>query len=71
MKIIKLELFSLIMILFMTGIMACNAEKEVTERRNLMIPKKSELPRNSRYKENEKRKTYQPNQKKKKNKRLY
>ena len=45
----------------------CNAQKDMTQRRNLMIPQKDELPRNSKYRGVKKRKTYKP--KKKKNKR--
>lgn len=50
---------------------SCNAEKEATERRNLMMPKKSEMSRNSRYKEVEKRKTNNYKVKKSKNKSLF
>jgi hypothetical protein len=51
---------------------ACNAEKEVTERRNYMIPKTSELPRNSLYKEKTHKKTVKTSHKKKKKaKRLF
>ncbi|MBN1416788.1 MAG: hypothetical protein JW973_16950 [Bacteroidales bacterium] len=44
----------------------CSAEKAMNERRNLMIPKRSELPRNSIYKEKPAKKTYKPKIKKKK-----
>jgi hypothetical protein len=50
---------------------ACNAEKEATERRNLMMPKKSEMLRNSRYKEVEKRKTNKVKLNKSKRKSLF
>jgi hypothetical protein len=36
---------------------SCSSAKEVEERKNLMMPKKSEMMRNSRYKEPAKRKT--------------
>jgi hypothetical protein len=50
----------------------CNAEKEAAERRNLMMPKRSELPRNSLYKEKAKKKTYKAKTKKRKRtKRLF
>jgi len=49
----------------------CGAEKEAAERRNYMIPKKSEMARNSRYKEVEKRKTYKVKQNKSKRKSLF
>jgi hypothetical protein len=32
-------------------ICACSADRDVAERRALMIPKKSEVPRNKKYKE--------------------
>lgn len=71
MKSKKLQLYLLVLIIFLAGIAACNAEKDVVERRNLMIPKKSELPRNYRYKEKEAKKTYKAKKKKKKNKSLF
>jgi hypothetical protein len=51
----------------------CNAEKEVAERRNLMMPKKSEQPRNSsHFREPAKKKTYKKKaRKKKKTKKLF
>ena len=50
----------------------CSAEKDYNERRNLMIPKKSELPRNSMYKEPVKKKTYKAKAKKRrKSKKLF
>ena len=57
MKSSKLFIIIWVLLLLVTGITGCNAEKEATERRNLMMPKKSEMARNSRYKEVEKRKT--------------
>jgi hypothetical protein len=51
--------------------MACHAEKEVTERKNLMMPKQSEMIRNSRYKEVEKRKTNKVKQNKSRKKSLF
>jgi hypothetical protein len=71
MKFNRLMVYALSLLIFLSGIIACDAEKEVTERRNLMMPKKSELPRNSRYKENDNRKTNKTKQKRKKNKRLF
>ncbi len=53
-------------------ISCCDAQKEMAERRNLMMPKKSELPRNSLYKEPAKKKTYKAKTKKhRKTKKLY
>lgn len=57
MKSSKLLIIIWILFLLLTGITGCNAEKEALERKNLMMPKKSEMARNSRYKEVEKRKT--------------
>jgi hypothetical protein len=57
MKSSKLFIIIWVLLLLVTGITGCNAEKEATERRNLMMPRKSEMARNSRYKEVEKRKT--------------
>ena len=37
---------------------ACSSYKDMQERKNYMIPKKSELPRNTKYKEAKKKKTY-------------
>lgn len=50
----------------------CGAEKEATERRNLMMPKKSEMMRNeNRYRETSKPKTYKQKHKKRKVKKLF
>ena len=49
--------FGLIVAFFLILTVGCGSEKEATERRNFMIPKKSEMARNNRYKEVEKRKT--------------
>jgi hypothetical protein len=67
----KICFYSLI-ILFIYVISGCDAQKEMAERRNLMMPKKSELPRNSLYKEPSKKKTYKVKTKKtRKTKKLY
>ena len=57
MKINKLVPFILGAVIILAGVLACGTEKEAMERRNLMMPKKSEMQRNDRYKEVEKRKT--------------
>jgi hypothetical protein len=57
MKIRKCAWFGLIFILFFAFTFACSSQKDVTERRNFMMPKKSEMSRNSHYKEPAKRKT--------------
>jgi len=58
--------------LFLYSFTGCGAEKEVNERRNYMMPKTSELPRNSLYKESSKKKTHKAKSKKKnKTKKLF
>jgi hypothetical protein len=52
--------------MFLHSFAGCSADKEVTERRNYMMPKTSELPRNSLYKESAKKKTHKANTKRKK-----
>jgi len=67
----KICLFLLLGI-FLHSFTGCSGEKEVTERRNYMMPKTSELPRNSLYKEPSKKKTNTVKSKnKKKAKRLF
>jgi len=51
--------------MFLHSFTGCNPEKEVSERRNYMMPKKSELPRNSLYKESSKKNTHKASAKKK------
>jgi hypothetical protein len=60
-------LYVLSILIVCSGFYGCNAEKQTAQRRNLMIPQKDELPRNSRYTGVKKRKTTK--QKKKKNNR--
>ena len=50
-------LLLMISMVFVTG---CGGPKDAQQRRNLMIPKKDELPRNKKYNMVEKRKTYKP-----------
>jgi hypothetical protein len=71
MKFNKLILYLLAIIILSSGMMACSAAKEVEERKNLMMPKQSEMPRNSRYKEVEKRKTNKVKLNKSRRKRLF
>jgi hypothetical protein len=52
----KLIIFLLAGVILLPSITACSAAKDVEERKNLMMPKKSEMPPNSRYREQEKRK---------------
>jgi hypothetical protein len=57
--------------LFIALTVGCGAQKEANERRNFMIPKKSEMPKNSRYKEVDKRKTNKIHTSKSKRKSLF
>jgi hypothetical protein len=57
MKTRRITWFGLILILFFAFTFGCGSQKDVTERRNFMMPKKSEMSRNSHYKEPAKRKT--------------
>ena len=52
---VKLLVLKALIILILT---ACSGYKDMQERKNYMIPKKSELPRNRKYKEAKKKKTY-------------
>jgi len=67
-KIFWITLIWLSGLLMATG---CGAEKAATERRNFMIPKTSEMERNSRYREVEKRKTNKIRTQKSKRKSLF
>jgi hypothetical protein len=71
MRISKLILYALACVILLSSVGACSAEKEVTERKNLMMPKKSEMPRNKRYKEAEKRKVNKNKVSKSRNKSLF
>ncbi len=70
MKISRILFFLICLIVFpvMTG---CNAEKQMTQRRNLMMPHKDELPRNSKYTGIKKRKNLKSKKRKKKKRRRY
>ena len=67
MKLSKI-LFFLTILIVLPVFSGCNAEKQMAQRRNLMMPQKDELPRNSKYTGVKKKKTYKPNKKKKNNK---
>lgn len=45
------------LMLMIFTVMSCSSAKDVEERKNLMMPKKSEMKPNARYKEPAKRKT--------------
>lgn len=57
-----------LIMLLMVLVTGCGGPKDARERRNLMMPRKDELPRNKKYKMVEKRKTYKVNKKYKKKK---
>jgi hypothetical protein len=64
-------IFSLAALILLSSAVACSVAKDVEERKNFMIPKKSEMPRNSRYREVEKRKTNHYKPKTARDKRLF
>lgn len=66
-------LFLLAFLIVFSGLAGCSsAEKAATQRQNLMMPEKSDLQRNSKYRPPKKRKTYKPRKHKpKKSKKLY
>jgi hypothetical protein len=70
MKISRI-LFMLAWLIVFSGLSSCSSSKEVAARRNLMMPEKTDLPRNSKYSGTKKKKTYKPKKKKKKSKKLY
>jgi hypothetical protein len=71
MKISRI-LFLLAWLIIFSGISSCSSEKQIAARRNLMMPEKADLPRNSKYQATKKRKTYKPKKhKRKKPKRLF
>ncbi|MBN1599312.1 MAG: hypothetical protein JW894_13545 [Bacteroidales bacterium] len=60
----------LIFLFLSTGFIGCSSsEKAATQRRNLMMPEKTDLPRNSKYVESKKKKTYKPKKHNKRKKR--
>ncbi len=67
----KIIWFGLILALLFTFAFGCSSQKDVTERRNFMMPKKSEMARNSHYKEAGKRKTNKIHTNKSKKKSLF
>jgi hypothetical protein len=52
---IKLLFLEALILIFLAG---CSGYKDMVERRNLMMPKQSELPRNRKFREAKKKKTY-------------
>ena len=64
--ITKQHIIIFLIMLLMVLVTGCGGLKDAQERRNLMIPRKDELPRNKKYKMVEKRKTYKVNKKYKK-----
>jgi hypothetical protein len=64
-------IFTVIIFSLLIAFTGCSSQKDVSERRNFMMPKKSEMPKNSRYKEPAKRKTNKTYASKSKNKSLF
>ncbi len=52
---IKILFLKALILIFLAG---CSGYKDMVERRNLMMPKQSELPRNKKFRETKKKKTY-------------
>jgi hypothetical protein len=71
MLIRKLIIGSLTVLILLSASVACSASKDIEERKNLMMPKKSEMSRNSRYREVEKRKINKIKTRSSKNKKLF
>jgi hypothetical protein len=71
MTISKILLYTLAIVILSSSVLACSANKEIAQRKNLMMPKKSEMSPNSRYKEAEKRKTNKVKHNKSKKKSLF
>jgi hypothetical protein len=67
----KIIIGGLVMLFMIISSVACSSAKEVEERKNYMIPKKSEMVRNSRYKEAEKRKVNKHKSQNRKKKSLF
>ncbi|MBN1143283.1 MAG: hypothetical protein JXA72_02625 [Bacteroidales bacterium] len=71
MKFCKLVILSLAAVIIIPSLSSCSSAKDVEERKNLMMPKKSEMPPNKRYREAEKRKLNKHKTPKRKNKKLF
>jgi len=67
----KIIIGSLAAMVLLSSSVACSATKDIEERKNLMMPKKSEMSRNSRYREVEKRKINKIKTRRSKNKKLF
>jgi uncharacterized phage-like protein YoqJ len=64
-------LFLLAWLIVYPGMFGCDAQKEMSQRRNYMMPHTDELPRNyDKYKPPKKKKTYKKKHKKRKTKRF-
>ncbi len=71
MKFFKLIILTLAAVIILPSLGSCSTAKDVEERKNLMMPKKSEMPPNKRFREAEKRKVNKHKTPKRKNKRLF
>ncbi len=56
-------IYILLLMISMVFVTGCGGPKDAQQRRNLMIPRKDELPRNKKYTMAEKKKTYKVNKK--------
>lgn len=66
MKLVKPLLAIWVLFLLISSFSSCSsAEKAAKERRNLMMPKTSELKRNNKYQPSKAKKTYKPKKVKK------
>jgi hypothetical protein len=69
MKLSRIIFFLICLIVLPATYTGCSAEKQVAQRRNLMMPEKTDLPRNSKYSGSKKKKTYKPSKNKQKKRR--
>jgi len=61
-KVMKRIFYFILIANIMLAFMSCNSSRDVAERRSLMMPKKSEIPRNAKkYKERDRNYSYYKN----------
>jgi hypothetical protein len=71
MNFFKLIILLLTAFIILPSLNSCSSAKDVEERKNLMMPKKSEMPPNKRFREAEKRQVNKYKTPKRKNKKLF
>lgn len=71
MKTVKFTVMVVLFAGFLLSTASCGAEKYATEKRNLMLISKAEMPANKKYTETSKRKTNKVKTKKAKRKSLF